>query len=163
MAAVWWRISSRLSIRRGVCQGLVNSAGLELGLNLLYSWKGVWKFGYVFILTVRAAGHTRQDDDGTEHFMLIYFTLVILATVSPYPFTVWLYFMEDLHIYKHLYYCLQTFLPETAAAFLWMTVISTLMSIWMFLAYAFLFLIGAMMTVYVVSQTFWMIKLREMW
>ena len=95
--------------------------------------------------------------------MMTFFTLVIFGTLSPYPVTVWLYFMEDLHIYKDLYYCMQTFLPEPMAGFLWMTGISTIMVIWMFLAYAFAFLTGAMMTTYVVSQTFWMIKLREMW
>ena len=116
-----------------------------------------------FPLIVRAAGHTRADDDGVQRLILLFFIVVFLGAVSPYPIAVWIYFNEEMHIYKHVYYSLRTFLSTPLAAVFIITGTSILMVLSMFLVYAFIFLSSGMMTIYVVSQTFWMKTMRKLW
>ena len=114
-------------------------------------------------MLVTLCGLTREDPDGIEHLILAFFALASTTGFFSYPFIAYCFSDGDIELYNHLLYFFQTFLPTSTALIVGWPVTGMILNLVASISFLFLFVIGTIMTAYVVSQTLWMTKIRELW
>ena len=118
---------------------------------------------YYLFVTVRSFGLTRDDPDGIEHLVLAFFILASTITFLFYPLVAFFFSNEDVKLYNHLLYFVQTLLPSSAALIVGWAVTGIILNIVVGISFLYIFVIATLMTLYVVTQTLWMINIRKLW
>ena len=106
---------------------------------------------------------TREDPDGIERLILVFCTLTVTTGYAAYPFISYCFLHEDIELYKHLLYFLQAFLPRSTALIVGWAVTGTILNLLIVVSYLCAFIVITICTIWIVSETLWMIKLRELW
>ena len=106
---------------------------------------------------------TREDPDGNEHLILGFFVLVSTMSFLVYPIAALFFSNEDITLYKHLLYFFQALLPNTTALIVGWAVTGVITNLLVGVTALFLFVTGTVVLAYVVTQTLWMTKIKEMW